>query len=151
MLSNGTGSRLGGPGRWAGSLLVCIVCSVAGSFVGAWWYNTFGPPNGQLGNEFEGFQEVAAGVGIGAFAGAFWGWIALGPDRLGAAKLALVALGGIAAGALIMTGVVYIGSWTNADGPDLEAMIGILGIPAGLLVAGMTGRTARARAQTKTG
>lgn len=135
--------RTRNPIRWAGTLLLCIGGSVIGSFVGAWWYTTFGPPDGQLGYEFEGLQEVASGVGIGGFAGAFWGWIALGPDRLGAATLALVAFGGVAAGALVMTGLVYIGSWTNADGPDMAAVIGILGIPAGLALAVVIGRTAR--------
>lgn len=139
-------SRHQRPIRWAGTLLLCIACSAFGSFVGAWWYGTFGPENGQLGYEFEGMQEVAAGAAIGGFAGAFWGWIALGPDRLGAATLVLVAIGGIAAGTLVTTGLVYIGSWTNSDGPDTAAVIGVLGIPAGLALAVAIARAARHRA-----
>jgi hypothetical protein len=143
MLTNRTNSRHQRPIRWAGILLLCIACSVVGSFVGAWWYTTFGPPNAQLGYEFEGMQEVAAGAAIGGFAGAFWGWIALGPDRPRAPTLGLVAIGGIAAGALVMTGLVYIGSWTNSDGPDAAAVIGVLGIPAGLALAVAIARAAR--------
>jgi hypothetical protein len=92
-------------------------------------------------------QEIAAGAAIGGFAGAFWGWIALGPVRLGPAALALVAIRGIAAGALVMTGLVYIGSWTNSDGPDPAAVIGVLGIPAGLALAVAIARAARHRAR----
>jgi hypothetical protein len=147
MLTNVTRSRHQRPIRWAGTLLLCLVGSVVGSFVGAWWYVTFGPPYGQLGYEFEGMQEVAAGAAIGGFAGAFWGWIALGPKRLGASALVLVALGGIAAGVLVMTGLVYIGGWTDAAGPDVVSLIGVLGIPAGLALAFMTARTARHKAR----
>lgn len=124
-------------------MLLCIACSVIGAFVGAWWYETFGPPYGQLGYEFEGLQEIAAGASIGGFAGAFWGWIALGPGRQGPLALALVGLGGIAAGALVMTGLVYVGAWTNSDGPDRAAVIGIFGIPGGLALAFMIARAAR--------
>jgi hypothetical protein len=147
MQTNLTNSRHQRPLRWVGTLLLCIACSVAGSFAGAWWYGTFGPPYAQLGYEFEGMQEVAAGAAIGGFAGAFWGWVALGPDRLGAAALVLVAIGAIAAGALVVTGLVYIGSWTNSDGPDPAAVIGVLGIPAGLALAVATARAVRRRAR----
>jgi hypothetical protein len=43
------------------------------------------------------------------------------------------ALGWLLCGLLLLTGIIYIGSWTDADGPNNEATIGILGIPASLL------------------
>lgn len=42
-------------------------------------------------------------------------------------------LGWLLCGLLLLTGIIYIGSWTDADGPSTEAMIGILGIPASVL------------------
>lgn len=40
-------------------------------------------------------------------------------------------------------GLVYIGGWTDSDGPNTEALVGILGIPASIVGVWLTPRVLR--------
>lgn len=56
---------------------------------------------------------------------------------------AAVLLGWILCGGLLVVGLVYIGGWTDSDGPNTEAIVGILGIPASIVGVWLTPRVLR--------
>ena len=126
--------------RFALTILIAIAGAVLGGFGGRLWYALFGQY--QFGYEFEGFAEILIGILIGAFTGAAIGWLQPWRRSFPAVLLAIVVA--IAAGVVFATGIVYIGDWTNADGPsEIAPFIGILGIPAGPLLIVLLGRYLR--------
>lgn len=109
----------------AGTLTGALV----GAALGSGWFALFG-------SDAEWFGGIAAALAAGvagAVAGGSWGWsfsIWRGvPPLFRAGAL----IGWIVCGALLVLGIVYIGGWTDADGPNAEAMVGILGIPLSFL------------------
>ena len=128
--------------RFTRTLFLTVTGGVVGGFGGRLWYALFGPY--QFGYEFEGFAEILIGIIIGAFTGAVIGW--LEPWRRGLPTTLLVIVVAVGAGIMFATGIVYIGDWTNADGPSgIAPFIGILGMPAGPLLIVLLSRYLRAQ------
>ena len=102
--------------------------AAAGAGLGLAWFDRFGSDAEIFGD----FVAAAAGVVVGGLAGGSWGWSL--PEWRWSSPLprTLSLLAWLGCGALLLIGIVYIGGWTDSDGPSTEAMIGILGIPAGL-------------------
>lgn len=115
-----------------------VARTVVGLAVGALVGGAIGLAGYRLvGSEEDLFEDLAAtfeGGLVGATAvGAlgFW-WPEWRAARSGRRVFALLAW--LLSGLLLITGIVYIGGWTDADGPSTEAMIGILGIPASVFL-----------------
>ncbi len=115
---------------FARSSLLAAIGALAGAVIGgslgAGWFALFGSDA----EWFGGVVAALAGGLAGAVAAGSWGWCL---SRWRAAPSALrggAVAGWIVCGALLVVGIVYIGGWTDADGPTAEAMVGILGIPA---------------------
>ena len=102
--------------------------AAAGAGLGLAWFDRFGSDEEIFGD----FVAAVAGVVVGGLAGGAWG--SSFPEWRRSSPLArtLSLLAWLGCGALLLIGIVYIGSWTDSDGPSTEAMIGILGIPVGL-------------------
>jgi hypothetical protein len=90
------------------------------------------------GDTLAGIAYVAAGGGAGLVLGALIGGFLL---RRGARRRALALLGFVVGTGLALTGSWYIGDFTNADGPGgVEPFMGILLLPLGVLVIGLSAR-----------
>jgi ABC-type transport system involved in cytochrome c biogenesis permease subunit len=128
------------------ALVLAAACGTIGAFVGVWWYETFGPPWGQFGSEFEGVAEAFRGVLTGTMAGALLGALLFGPRRLSWKTKGAVAIGCVAAAILFAVGISYIGDLTNYEAPTNPVpYLGILGIPAAVaLVIALMRLTRRA-------
>lgn len=118
-----------------------VVGAVTGGALGAGWFRISGSDAEMLGGITAAFQGGVAG----ALAAGSWGWSFPEWRRVSPLSRATVVAAWLGCGVLLMVGVVYIGGWTNADGPDTEAMIGILAIPASLIGVGMVARFLRRR------
>jgi hypothetical protein len=127
------------PRRAAIALLGGVLGALLGGVLGALWFSIYGP-------EGELFGEIAAALAggvVGGLAGSAWGW-SLSPWRAAPVGWrAAAVLGWIACGTLLVVGIVYIGGWTDSDGPNPEAMVGILGIPVSFLGVWLISRSLR--------
>ena len=81
---------------------------------------------------FGGLVAGLKGGVVGGVTGGSWGWTWRDLRRLPYPTRILMVAAWLACGTILVVGVVYIGSWTDSGGPDIEGMIGILGIPVGL-------------------
>ena len=121
----------------AGAVIGAIVCGA----LGVAWFTRFGPEG-----EFLGEVVAAFGGGvIGFLAGCAWGRSWSDWRRSTPATRTLSVLVWLGCGALMITGIVYIGGWTDSDGPNTEAMVGILGIPASLVGVWIVARSLSTR------
>lgn len=117
--------------RFTRAVLASLVGAALGWFGGRVWYALFG--SHQFGYEFEGVAEILIGTLIGTIAGGVIGW--LEPWRRGVMTTAAAMLVSATAAVLFATGLVYVGAWTDADGPSgIAPFVGILGLPAGPLL-----------------
>ncbi len=115
--------------------------AILGGALGLAWFSLYGSDA----EWFGGITSALSGGVALALAGGSWGW---GLTYWRAASMLwriLSVLAWVACGTLLVVGIVYIGGWTNADGPDAEAMIGILGIPASFGGVWLIGRSLRRR------
>lgn len=105
------------------------MAGMIGGVAGLVWFAAFGSDA----EWFGGFSAALAGTIIGSIVGGSWGWSfatwrsASVPWQVGAV------LGWTTCGTSLVVGIVYIGGWTDADGPTAEAIVGILGIPTSML------------------
>jgi hypothetical protein len=119
-----------------------VAGAVVGLFVGLVAGNLAAPlfPDGDT---LAGIAYAAAGGGAGLVLGALIGGFLL---RRGARRRGLALLGFVVGTALALAGAWFIGDFTNADGPGgLEPFLGILLLPLGVLVIGVSGRATFAR------
>ena len=111
--------------------------ALVGLFVGLWAGDRVSPLF-EDGDTLAGIAYVAAGGGAGLVLGALTGGFLL---RRGARRRVLTLLGFVIGTALALLGSWYIGDFTNADGPGgVEPFIGILLLPLGVLVIGLSAR-----------
>lgn len=117
-------------GRFARPSVLAALGALAGAVIGgslgAGWFALFG-------SDAEWFGEIAAALAggvAGAVAAGSWGWCLSRWRTAPSVLRAGAVVGWILCGTLLVVGVVYIGGWTDADGPSAEATVGILGIPA---------------------
>ena len=104
--------------------------AIAGGLIGAWLgprvYEWFGSDPVSLDETSAIFQ----GVVVGGMSGGLIGFIALGRPRRSMLETALVCLGCLVAAVLFLTGLWYVGDFTNADGFDgVLPYFGILLMP----------------------
>jgi hypothetical protein len=130
--------------RVAGTLAGFVIGAIVGGWLGLAGFRLFGSEEELFGD----FVATLEGGVVGATAvgtlGCWWAeW-----RRARSWSRAVAVLGWLLCGVLLLTGIVYIGGWTDADGPSIEAMIGILGIPTSLLgIWGISKYLQRHRAQ----
>jgi hypothetical protein len=114
--------------RAAGTVAGLVIGAIVGGLLGLAGFKLFGSEEEIAGD----FVATLKGGVVGATTLGAWGY------RWREWRLArwwpqlLAVLGWILCGLLLLIGIIYIGGWTDADGPNTEAMIGILGIPASL-------------------
>lgn len=117
----------------ARTLVGLVTGAITGGLLGLEGYNIFGSQTELLGDLIAAFEGgVVGAMTVGAL-GCWW------PEWRAASSWSRLwaTLGWLLCGVLLVTGTIYIGGWTDADGPNTEATIGILCIPASL--AGMWG------------
>jgi hypothetical protein len=122
--------------RWARAVAGAVIGAAIGGLLGVWWFSVFGSDEEIFGD----FAAALAGgvvgaVAIGSLGWSFSCWRTASPLWRAGALVAWIACGG-----LLVVGIVYIGGWTDSDGPNREAMVGILGIPGSLLGVWFTAR-----------
>ena len=123
-------------GRIAGGT---VLGGVIGALAGAVWFAAYGSDAELFGSASAALAAgLAGGIAGGALAGSLDDW------RLASAAARFLSLiGWLACGVLIVVGIVYIGSWTDSDGPSREAVVGIAGIPGGAVGVWLTSRVLR--------
>jgi len=115
------------------ALLLAPGCAIAGGLLGLSYYGLTGPH--PAGDPFPGLTQIAAGVAAGLLAGGFMGCCVFGPRGVQPGVRVVAVLVAIAAATTIVGGLSYIGSLTNAGGPEsIGPYFGILLVPAGIVV-----------------
>ena len=111
-------------------LVLGLAVALAGGLLGAWLgprvYEWFGSDPVSL----DEITAVFQGAFVGAVSGGLIGFIALGRPRRSSLETALVCLGCLVSAVLFLTGLWYVGDFTNADGFEgVEPYFGILLMP----------------------
>ena len=125
-------------------IAVGFVAAVAGGLVGAWLrprvYEWFGSELISL----DEMTPIFQGAFVGAVGGGLIGFVALGRRRQSAVETLMASLGCLLAAVLFLTGVWYIGDFTNADGFEgVEPYFGIMLIPLSILLVWFIARSPR--------
>lgn len=122
------------------AVVLAVVGAGVGGFIGAEWYEAFGPPWGQIGSEGEGLQEIIGGAVAGGLAGGLSAWFLVGLPR-GHTGRALIIPVSVVAAVLLVVGSSFIGDLTNADGPEgIVSYVGFLALPVSLLLIAVLAR-----------
>ncbi len=114
-----------------------ILGAVIGGGLGSVWYSVYGSDADPLG----GIAAALAGGVAGAMALASLGWSFARWRSVPPSRRVLALIGWIVCGTLLVVGIVYIGGWTDSDGPSPEATVGILGIPVSFLGSWLISRS----------
>ena len=118
-------------------LALTVLGALVGFFAGI-WADDRASGLFEDGDSLAGIAYVAAGGGAGLVLGALIGGFLL---RRGARRRALALLGFVVGTVLALLGSWYIGDFTNADGTSgVEPYIGVLMLPLGVLVIGLSAR-----------
>lgn len=99
------------------------------------------------GDEFGALALLFLAAASGAQVGLVAGWFAPDARRLGR-RYVLLIVAALALSVLLLTGVVYIGALTNADGPGLQGLMGSACLPLALVGYFLLLRATAARART---
>jgi hypothetical protein len=115
--------------RVVGTLAGLVIGAIVGGWLGLAGFKIFGSEEELFGDLVATLEGGLVGATAAGALGCWWrDW-----RRARWWLRVFAVLGWLLCGLLLLTGFIYIGSWTDADGPSTEAMIGILGIPASVV------------------
>ena len=112
-----------------------LPCAIAFGYVGYIWYVVSKPSWSQFGQNFEGFSEVAVGIGIGALTAVLLGALDVAAPAQRWPLRAVALLGAPVVAALIVVAISSYFMFVDTDGPDnAEPYLRALALPAATLL-----------------